>query len=100
MSIQIGDYNFEGPYNSGLELREQSGVYAVLRPRTADRYDVIDVGESGAVRSRVTNHDRAEQWRRHAPAGYGFAAYYCDGRQRLAIEQSLRARFQPPCGDR
>ena len=47
MSITIGNYSFEGPFGNTADLRNNSGVYAILSRRTnADRYTVIDIGEA------------------------------------------------------
>lgn len=98
MTIQIGRYNFEGPFNDPTSLRDQSGVYAVLG-RSATGWNVVDIGESGGVRSRVTNHDRANCWARNRGGGLAYAAYYCDEATRMRIEGELRSQFNPPCGD-
>ena len=101
MSINIGKYNFEGPFTSTGNLKNQSGVYAILgRNSDADRWNVVDVGESGTVRERVENHDREPCWKRQGYRQLAVAAYYCPEAQRMRIEQELRAQFNPPCGDR
>jgi hypothetical protein len=102
MSITIGNYAFEGPFPNAASLKNSSGVYAVLTRATVnDSYSVVDIGESGSVRDRVTNHDRQESWKRHAKAaGLSCAAYYCDERSRMALEATLRGRYSPTCGDR
>lgn len=102
MAIQIGSYNFDGPFGSTGDLQKRSGVYAVLgRNADAERWNVVDFGEAGDVQDRVSNHDRSDCWKRR---GYRMplnaAAYYCDERARMRIEQELRAQFKPPCGDR
>lgn len=100
MAIQIGGYNFEGPYESTTDLREQSGVYAVLGGNGSGTWDVVDIGESQGVRSRVETHDRADCWKRRGHAKLACAPLYCSERDRMRVEQELRAKFKPPCGDR
>ena len=102
MSINIGSYPFEGPYGNPANLANKSGVYAVLTRATAnDNYSVLDIGESGMVRDRLSNHDRQTSWGRlRKPAGLAFAAYYCDEAMRMAIERMLRDKYNPPCGER
>ena len=102
MSINIGNYTFEGPFADPASLKNASGVYSVLtRSNGTDSYSVVDIGESGTVRDRVTSHDRDECWKRQKKAaGLAYAAYYCDERTRLAVEQTLRTKYNPPCGDR
>ncbi|MEZ5844812.1 MAG: hypothetical protein R3D27_13905 [Hyphomicrobiaceae bacterium] len=98
MAINIGNYQFDGAYSSPAHLADRSGVYAVLGA-TMNGPKVIDIGESGSVRTRVQAHDRSTAWARQGlPLSY--AALYCDEATRMRIERDLRARFNPPCGDR
>lgn len=102
MSITIGNYSCEGPFSDPASLKNRSGVYSVLtRASTGGTYSVVDIGEAGAVRDRVTNHDRQDCWKRNKKqAGLSYAAYYCDERTRMSVEKTLRDKYTPPCGDR
>lgn len=102
MSIQIGNYSFDGPFGDPAHLRNNSGVYAVLTRATANApFTVIDIGEAGWIRDRLTNHDRQNQWARAGlGGGFWFAAFYCDERARMQIERELRVQFNPACGVR
>ena len=101
MSIQVGKYTAEGPFLNTASLHNQSGVYVILgRANDNARWSVVDVGESGEMRDRVENHDRAPCWRGQGHANLGVAAIYCDATRRMAIEADLRAQFDPPCGKR
>ncbi|GAB4364101.1 MAG: hypothetical protein Kow0060_21090 [Methylohalobius crimeensis] len=101
MGINIGNYNFEGPFTTTANLKNQSGVYAILgRNFTSERWKVVDIGESAAVRDRVDNHDRATCWKRRGHSQLTAAVYYCAQQPRMRIEQELRNQFNPPCGDR
>lgn len=101
MAIQIGSYNFDGPFPNINSLRKQSGVYAILGRNTdSDRWIVVDVGEAGDVQDRVSNHDRKDCWNRQGYKQLQVAANYCDERTRMRVEQELRAQFDPPCGKR
>lgn len=104
MAIKIGRFTFEGPFRSAESLEGRSGVYAILtfRPSTG-RYRVLDIGESADVHTRVSTHDRADDWLLHAEQRLFCAALYTTGLHqsgRCAVEQELRARFRPPCGER
>jgi hypothetical protein len=98
MPINIGNYTFDGAYSSATHLADRSGVYAVLGA-TMGGPKVVDIGESGSIRTRVQGHDRAQAW-----AGQGlplsYAGLYCDEAARMRIERELRGRYNPPCGDR
>lgn len=98
MAITIGNYVFDGNYSSPAFLDDKSGVYAVLGA-TMNGHKVVDIGESGWVRTRVQGHDRAQAWARQG-LSLSYAALYCDEAARMRIESELRGRFNPPCGDR
>ena len=98
MTITIGKHTFDGIYSSPTHLADRSGVYAVLGA-TMSGQKVVDIGESGWIRTRLQAHDRAQVWARQGlPLSY--AALYCDEASRMRIERDLRARYNPPCGDR
>lgn len=102
MSIQIGNYTFEGPFASPDPINNESGVYAVLtrRPGTGP-YTVIDIGESGEICDRLVNHDRSPEWAQaNLGGGITFAACYCSERDRMRVESELRLKYSPACGVR
>jgi hypothetical protein len=100
MTIQIGRYNFEGPFPDPASLKDQSGVYAILGVNAGQQSVLVDVGESATVRSRVNQHDRTPQWTRRGHQGLHVAALYIGEPQRMVIERELRTQYNPPCGDR
>ncbi|MCU7859297.1 MAG: hypothetical protein KZQ86_05580 [Candidatus Thiodiazotropha sp. (ex Lucinoma kastoroae)] len=101
MNINIGNYNFYGPFASASGLQNQSGVYAILgRNGDSEQWKVVDIGESARVQERVANHDRASCWNRKGHSRIAAAAYYCAEPQRMNVERVLRSQFDPPCGDR
>lgn len=101
MPIQVGSYSFDGPYRDPASLKAQSGVYAVLGINPGEpHWKVLDIGESESVRERVSQHDRSSCWVRQGKSRVEYAAYYCDERSRMRIEQELRSKYDPPCGKR
>jgi len=101
MAITIGNHSFDGPYTGASQLLPRSGVYAILgRGATGGNWIVLDIGESGDVKSRVETHDRKTQWQRSGHATLAVAALYCDGTMRMLVEKALRQQYNPACGDR
>jgi len=101
MSIKIGKYSFEGPYTSTANLKDKSGVYAILCKENGDKYNLVDVGESATVKSRVKTHERSDCWRRNCHRTLAVAVYYTPGLQqpgRMAVEQDIRDQYNLPCG--
>lgn len=102
MSINIGQYQFDGPYTDTDSLSDSSGVYAILC-EVADKYYVIDIGESATVKTRIDNHDRRICWKRNCDGTLLVAVLYTPYKQstgRKEIEQELRDTYNPPCGIR
>lgn len=105
MAIQIGNYNFHGPYShhprEGCgDLQAQSGVYVALGRAVDGKWHVLDVGESGNVWERVKTHDRTPCWIKHAHREVAIAAIYVPEAQRMLIERELRNQYNPRCGER
>lgn len=99
MSIQVGNYHAEGPFSNTASLQARSGVYVILgRLHQATNWNVVDVGESGDLRERVTNHDRTMCWRGQGHSELAVAAIYADQPNRMQIERELRLEYNPPCG--
>jgi len=100
-TIKIGDYAFDGPYTSTDQIEDRSGVYAVLCKK-GDKYVLIDVGESAKVKSRIDTHDRKDCWKKNCQGTLTYAVYYTPNLQqegRMEIEQKIRGRLKPPCGE-
>lgn len=103
MSITIGKYQFEGPYDSADKLQDHSGVYVILCFTDQVKSHVIDVGESAKVQERVAGHDRQDCWKRNCNGTLKVAVLYTPNLQsagRGEIEQELRTKYNPPCGKR
>lgn len=98
--LNVAGYTFSGPFQSVDHLFRQSGVY-LISVFNGVFHEVLDIGESHDIHTRVRNHDRANQWSHHA-AGRTLhvSAFYCDEPTRTLMERQLRARFNPACGVR
>ena len=102
MGLNVGDYSFDGPYDSTEKLEDKSGVYMIVCPRD-DKYAPVDCGESAEVKSRVENHDRKDCWNRNCSGALKFAVYYTPNlgsSGRAEIEQKIRSKYNFPCGVR
>lgn len=98
--MTIGEYTFDGVYNSTENLQDKSGVYAIICQK-GDKYYIIDVGESANVKTRVQNHDRKDCWKKNCQEIIVYAVLYTPNLQqlgRMEIEQKIRKKFDPFCG--
>lgn len=102
MTLSIGRYQFEGPYQDIGALKDRSGVYVILDQNT-DGYYPIDVGGSSEVKTRIENHDREECWQRNRQGTLNVAVCYTPNFHqsgRVAIEQEIRDQYGFACGVR
>ncbi len=97
MSIQISNYNFEGPYTDIGPLRNQSGVYVILDCGPRESF-VVDVGEAQNVRNRIASHDRKHCWSANCKQTVKVAALYANQAMRMKIEKQIRTQYNPKCG--
>ena len=97
MSIDLGGYSFEGPFTNTSELKDESGVYAILDKNNAN-YSVIDLGESGEIKTRIENHDRKDCWEKNKKGTITIWAHYVGKNDRETIEQHIRGKYKFPCG--
>lgn len=100
MSIKIDKYTAEGPFFSANQLKDASGVYVILggQSHQETQWSVVDIGESGNIRNRVASHERDYCWKNQPHNTLGYAAIYTDASNRMQIEQYLRHKYNPPCG--
>jgi hypothetical protein len=70
-NVPIGSqtYAFDGPFTSADQLDSRSGVYLVSTVTEGSTRKILDVGESGDVQDRVTNHDRKPCWTSNQQSG-------------------------------
>lgn len=102
MSVDIDGYAFEGPYTDINKLENRSGIYAVL-DHQKNGIVVVDIGESAEVKSRIENHDRRPCWSENSNGTLEVAVLYTTSLHqcgRKEIEQKIRNKFHPSCGDR
>jgi len=101
--IQIGKYNFDGPWSlSSTSLIDRAAVYAILCSRSNGKYDVVYVGETGQAGTRLSNHERTTCWSRNCGSLLYVVVFWTPSDQystddRLKIEKELRDQYDPPC---
>ena len=102
MPFEHWGYQFEGAYSSSDLLKSKPGVY-VIWCESDNKWTVIDVGEAADVKKRVQNHDRARCWGKKCGGTVYYSATYqpaSDREERLRIEQEIRDKAEPMCGER
>lgn len=106
MSAQTYAIEFDGYWrepNRG-NVPAQSGVYCVYtcvhdtQGKTVSLQKLIYIGESDNVRSRISSHEKQEDWESHLNSGeqlcYSFGSVPADSRERC--EAALIFKHKPP----
>lgn len=99
--MQIQNYKFEGPYYSTDGIYDSGGIYVILDHRTDGEYYVVDVGQSGSIRTRLAAHDRQSCWLQSRQGELSYWVLYTPRwteEQRMLLEGNIRAQFNPKCG--
>jgi hypothetical protein len=100
MAFKLGKYSFAGPYTSTDDLKDRSGVYAIIC-KVDTEYFLSDVGESLKVRTRIENHDKKDCWIKNCKGLLSVFVHYTPfvkQQGRILIEQEIRELYQPACG--
>ncbi len=98
MGIQIEGYTFAGPYYHTKTFKEDFPcVYILLNKLN----QVVDVGQTDSINTRIINHERKTCWIRNGCGETGL--YVCinsDENIRRLLENFIRAKYKPVCGER
>ena len=99
--------NFKGYWSSDnlRYLPDDSGIYCVYRSILNQNRDVhtivelIDIGESDKVRTRIQNHELSDEWIKHLKIGENLCFSYAEilpKSDRKRAEAALINRHKPP----
>jgi len=95
--VRIGNYDFEGSYRLESSFNEVPGVYVIYTTK-----NWLDVGETDKLGSRMSNHERKQEWYKYANGLQIWLAFLevSNSQLRLLIESELRSLLRPLCGER
>ena len=92
--------NIQGPWEVGTNnVPRYPGVYVVFAMVGLGKPQVLYIGESNNIASRMVGHERREDWEREArgrPLMF-YAMHIESIFERLQLEQELIRHFSPPC---
>lgn len=99
MSLQIGWFSFDGPFETTSELKRESGVFAVLA-EIDGRYDMLDIDEGEDLRKAAEEHERRSCWTEHAGGPLRYVVYYLPAdtpEAREKIVREVRMQYKMTC---
>ncbi len=97
MSIRLGGYSFRGPYKTTSEIKNLSGIYAVIREINGE-YFLYDVGESCELRTAIESNNAIYLKKNSIGKIALYVRYtpFLTFQKRTMIERKLNEIFQPP----
>ncbi|MBZ0264402.1 hypothetical protein K8I28_07010 [bacterium] len=102
MSIEIGWFNFDGPYEHIEDFPDAPGVFVVLCKSGDSGFVVIDVDEGADIKQAIATHERRECWKDNCWGKYFYAAIYpkdSTNSDRLKLAREIRMQYHIPCGE-
>ncbi len=97
MEIKIEGYTFVGPYYHTKKFNEDFGCVYILLNRLNQ---VVDVGETNSINSRIINHERKMCWLKNGCDDSGLYVYSSsDENFRKLLENLIRTKYHPFCGE-
>lgn len=97
MSVAVGSYEFQGPYNGVTEVEDRAGVYAVVNC-VGDEVLLLEVSHGSQMRQRLEDHPRLAAWRRYFSDTLGVLVHYTpqsSDSERKSIVKNIHAEFGP-----
>ncbi|MCI0711779.1 MAG: hypothetical protein L0154_16610 [Chloroflexi bacterium] len=102
MKIIVGEYEFDGPFDTTALMYNEPGLFAVLIKKGGS-YMVLDVDETSQMKPHIENHSRHPCWEQYAGVrSVLYALMYTPGierDQRRKTVDEIRAKLTPPCGE-
>jgi len=105
--------DWKGPYTNTDHIPDRAGLYMVLSGTQNEQgkwptnlYKLLDIGESGELKTRLDNHNRANCWESNKTSGHTIVFKYAlmptntyNQSDRLSVECCLQSKKTPPCGE-
>jgi|LakMenEpi03Aug12_release.lakeMendotaPanAssembly.Ray.scaffolds.fasta_scaffold403976_2 hypothetical protein len=85
MTVLIGSWEFEGPFDKSNELRAEPGLCAILHT-ASDNLELVEIEETDSVRKFIERHKTYHFSDRMPAHKFAVAVYYCSD-----LTSSLRA---------
>jgi predicted GIY-YIG superfamily endonuclease len=100
----IGGYHFKEPVLlSRTDFIDRAAIYVILCSSGSGKYNVIYVGETGELGTRLSGHNKKSCWKRFCVTGKLYVAvklmptHRYSTIQRKQVERKLREKYKPPC---
>ena len=91
---------------SDADFSDRAAIYVIICVISKDDWEVIDVGQSGELGTRIDTHERKRCWEQHCPNGNIWVCIYpmpsssFSKQQRIELEGKIRDEYNPVCGEK
>ena len=75
MSLQLGNYEFEGPLVNRMGVKKQPGIYAILSFSNQD-YELVELCESNNLQDSLKDEQKLEYWQNKSVGMLTFSVHY------------------------
>jgi len=94
MSILIGRYEFDGPYENVADLEDKPGLYAVLHYEN-DEYELVHVAQAENIRDRIELSQTVHRSPTHSGKVLLAGCYTrCGARERNMMVEDILREFE------
>ena len=105
--------DWKGPFTTTESIPDNAGLYMVLSGKKnaegtwpTNLYKLLDIGQTGGIKTRLDDHERADCWSSKKTKDHSIVYKYAlmpsntyDRSDRLRVECCLRSKKRPPCGE-
>lgn len=101
MTVFIGGYSFDGPYDSPSKFDAAAGVFVVHTGEGGEAV-VVDVDEAEDVRTAAEVHPRMPCWQQNVKGPARFSVLYTyrfSEEERRYVVRDVRKVYEPLCGE-
>lgn len=102
--MTIGNYDFKGPFLlEEFSYLDKACVYAILCENINGEFNILYIGQSGEIMTRIDNHNKKYCWENNCLYGNLYIAIFetpssrYTKDDRLAIESELINLYEPIC---
>ena len=88
MSLEIANFEFEGPLVNRQGVRKQPGLYAILSFAN-QQYELVEMGESADLQSSLVDEEKLEYWQTKSIGMLTFSVHYSPNATKKSRRQEM-----------
>ena len=100
MTIPIGWFSFDGPFESPDQIEAKAGVFVVLAAAEGGKFTMLEIDQAEDISAGLTTHERKNCWEENKDCGLQYAVMYTpdlSDESRQLIVKEIRMEYVMPC---